>query len=117
MNIPLATTRTTTRTVACFVTTTALGLALATQVFAAFPVRMAAADCPAPGDRQSADSHLQNIVAGYTRATLDRGGWHNTHVATTGYAAGEPLLAADVGTGVTTQGAGHQPQPARIAAH
>jgi hypothetical protein len=65
---------------------------------------------------QSADSHLQAIVAGYTRATLDRGGWHNAFAPADHYAAGEPLLAADVGSGVTSPGADDLPQHPRIAA-
>jgi len=59
--------------------------------------------------RESADSRLQAIVAGYDRATLDRGTWRNTVLPGDHYAAAEPLLATVVGSGVTTQGSGTAP--------
>lgn len=64
---------------------------------------MPAATGAAPA--QSADQQLQHRLAGYTRDLLDRGGWRNAWVADSHYAAGEPLLAAAVGAGVTSGGA------------
>jgi len=54
---------------------------------------------------ESADHRLQIIVASLTRAHLDRGGWRNALMAGDHYAAGEPLLAANIGGGVTSPGA------------
>ena len=59
-----------------------------------------------PAARQaSADEQLHAIVAGLTRAQLDRGGWVNPHVAADHDAAGARLLAAAIGSGVTSGGA------------
>lgn len=66
--------------------------------------------------RESADTRLQTIVAGYDRAALDRGGWRNPWVAGHHYAAGEPLLAAAVGAGVTSGGAAAVDLPRQLAA-
>jgi hypothetical protein len=52
----------------------------------------------------SADQLLQQRLASYTRELLDRGGWRNAWAAGDHYAAGEPLRAAAVGTGVTSGG-------------
>jgi hypothetical protein len=52
----------------------------------------------------SADEKLQAIVASYDRARLDRGGWRNAWADGDHYAAGEPLLAVQVGAGVTSGG-------------
>jgi hypothetical protein len=65
----------------------------------------------------SADQQLQQRVAGYTRESLDRGGWRNAWVAGSHYAAGEPLLAVAVGTGVTSGGAAVTDKPRHLAAH
>jgi hypothetical protein len=54
---------------------------------------------------RSADERLQQMVAGYSREPLDRGGWRNPWVGGDRYAAGEPLLTAAVGAGVTSGGA------------
>jgi hypothetical protein len=53
----------------------------------------------------SADRHLMNIVATYTREALDRGGWvnslmHNKY-SDADYASGNPLLAVQIGEGLT----------------
>jgi hypothetical protein len=115
MNTALATTRNAAFFAAA--AAAALSLALAAPAYAVEPGHLPGAATNPATTGPSADSHLQAIVAGYTRATLDRGGWHNSFAAaTTGYAAGEPLLAAEVGNGVTTPGADHQPQHPRIAA-
>lgn len=61
---------------------------------------------------ESADRRLQAIVAMYTRDRLDRGGWVNPWVGDGNDAAGEPLLAVAVGSGVTTRGEpARQPAP------
>lgn len=60
---------------------------------------------------ESADRRLQAIVAIYTREALDRGGWANAWAGGATYAAGEPLLAVAVGSGVTSRG-----EPARLPA-
>lgn len=65
---------------------------------------------------ESADQHLQAIVAGYTRAALDRGGWHNAIAPADHYAAREPLPATAVGSGVTTPGRDAEPPQQRLAA-
>lgn len=52
----------------------------------------------------SGDARLQAQVAAYTRQAMDRGGWANPWVRDTRYAAGEPLLAVAVGSGVTSRG-------------
>jgi hypothetical protein len=52
----------------------------------------------------SGDEKLQAIVATYDRARLDRGGWRNAWADGDHYAAGEPLLAVQVGAGVTSGG-------------
>ncbi len=49
----------------------------------------------------SADQRLTEIVATYTRETLDRGGWINTFLHNADYASGNPLLAVNIGEGVT----------------
>lgn len=51
---------------------------------------------------QSADRVMATVLAGYTRALLDRGGWLNPYVATRNYDAGHPLLAMAVGDGATS---------------
>lgn len=51
----------------------------------------------------SGEQTLMNIVAGYGRSLLDRGGWNNPWVAESSYASGEPLLAVRIGDGVTTR--------------
>jgi hypothetical protein len=56
-------------------------------------------------NQPSGDTVLQAVLAGYDRVALDRGGWSNPWVQDGHYAAGEPLLAAKVGEGVTTAGA------------
>ena len=50
----------------------------------------------------SADQHLAAVLSVYTREVLDRGGWVNPYVASPGYDAGHPLLAARPGDGVTS---------------
>ena len=69
----------------------------------------------APGVRvsvpESADRRPQTIVTGYTRAALDRGGWANPWVSGDAYAAGAPLLAVTVGSGLTSLG---EPQRAAV---
>jgi len=57
----------------------------------------------------SGEQTLMNIVAGYGRALLDRGGWNNPWVAESTYASGEPLLAVRIGDGVTTRTAAATP--------
>jgi hypothetical protein len=64
----------------------------------------------------SADLRLQRQVASYTREMLDRGGWRNAWAAGDHYAAGEPLLAAAVGAGVTSTGAAEPMVPRHLAA-
>lgn len=77
----------------------ARALAIGTvSVLVLFPVR--AAESPLSGDLQMAE-----VVASYTRPMLDRGGWDNTLMRDSGYAAANPLLAAQVGSGATS-GAG-----------
>lgn len=49
----------------------------------------------------SADDRLNDIVASYTRDTLDRGGWDNIYAPDSHYAAPNGLLAVDVGDGMT----------------
>lgn len=51
--------------------------------------------------RNSADERLTQIVSAYTRALLDRGGWENTILANSRYASGNPLLAVEMGSGMT----------------
>jgi hypothetical protein len=65
--------------------------------------------------RESADDRLQAIVAGYDRATLDRGAWCNAVLAGNHYAAAEPLLSTALGSGVTTPGADATLRTALIA--
>ena len=55
----------------------------------------------AVAERPSADARLAEIVAGYTREALDRGGWVNLVFTETHYAAGNPLLSLPVGQGVS----------------
>ena len=50
----------------------------------------------------SADEILTATLRIYTRQVLDRGGWVNAFVSSPGYDAGHPLLAVNVGEGVTT---------------
>lgn len=50
---------------------------------------------------QSADTVMARVLAGYTRALLDHGGWINPYVTTPGYDAGNPLLAMAPGDGAT----------------
>lgn len=53
----------------------------------------------------SADRHLMKIVATYTREVLDRGGWVNNFMPNKysdfDYASGNPLLAVQIGEGLT----------------
>ncbi len=77
-------------------------LAPRTWVNPLMPAATGAADA---ASALSADLQLQRALASYTRAALDRGGWRNAWVAGDHYAAGEPLLAAAVGAGVTSTGA------------
>jgi len=51
---------------------------------------------------QSADTVMAAVLAGYTRALLDRGGWLNPYVNTRNYDAGHPLLAMAISDGATT---------------
>lgn len=78
-------------------------LAPQTWVNALMPAATGAAADTVPA--LSAEQLLQRALAGYTRAALDRGGWRNAWVMGDRYAAGEPLLAAAVGSGVTSVGA------------
>jgi hypothetical protein len=50
-----------------------------------------------------ADTQFMRQVAFYTRDMLDRGGWVNAFIADDHYAAGNVLLAARVGEGVTSR--------------
>lgn len=54
-------------------------------------------------DEQSADTVMSSVLAGYTRALLDRGGWTNAYVNTGSYDAGHPLLAVALGDGAGTR--------------
>lgn len=63
----------------------------------------------------SGDRRLQAIVAGYSRAMLDRGGWSNPWVVEDHYAGGEPLRAVPVGHGLTTRLAVVRRSEVRIA--
>ena len=65
----------------------------------------------------SADQRLMDILAGYKRDMLDRGGWVNQTLANAHYASGNPLLAARVGDGVTLRVAASvlTPRPALLA--
>lgn len=55
--------------------------------------------------RISADRQLMEIVATYTREALDRGGWVNNFMPNkypdADYASGNPLLAVQIGEGLT----------------
>ncbi len=55
---------------------------------------------------KSADQRLTEIVAGYTRETLDRGGWENTLMHNADYASGNSLMAVNIGEGVTQRTVG-----------
>lgn len=57
----------------------------------------------------SGDLLLQEVVAGYGRSLLDRGGWLNPYVNEAHYSAGEPLLAVGIGEGLTTRIAARPP--------
>ena len=50
----------------------------------------------------AADEKFMREIAYYTRAMLDRGGWVNAFISDDHYAAGNTLLAAAVGEGVTS---------------
>ena len=54
----------------------------------------------------SGDALLAQVVAQYTRETLDRGGWVNAHLSNSDYAVGNPLLFARIGEGVTVTAGG-----------
>lgn len=56
----------------------------------------------------SADQRLAEIVASYTRESLDRGGWVNSLLDNSQYASGNPLLAVHIGEGVTEFSAYHR---------
>ena len=60
----------------------------------------------APVQMASFDQQVQQMLAGYTREMLDRGGWRNAFVTEDHYAAGEPLLAAAPGEGISTRSNG-----------
>ncbi len=51
----------------------------------------------------SGDTHLNQLVATYTRESLDRGGWVNSLLNNADYASGNPILAVREGEGVTEQ--------------
>ncbi len=51
--------------------------------------------------KESADARMAGIVAQYDRRMLDRGGWENPYLAKV--SAGNPLLAAAIGAGVTQE--------------
>lgn len=63
-------------------------------------------------DALSADQMITRIVASHTRAMLDRGGWENPYLSNSQYASGNPLLAAQVGSGVTLAGSSARSLPA-----
>lgn len=65
--------------------------------------------------RESADTRLHAIVAGYDRAGLDRGVWRNAVQHAEHHAAPDPLLNTAVGSGVTTHGADGVPRPPLVA--
>ncbi|HEY6898364.1 MAG TPA: hypothetical protein VI279_13975 [Rhodocyclaceae bacterium] len=52
---------------------------------------------------ESAEKVLAGILIAYTRELLDRSGWVNPWVSAPGYAAGNLLLAARIGEGITTR--------------
>lgn len=60
---------------------------------------MAAADAPA--ESNSADAQFMRAIAYYTREMLDRAGWDNPYAPAPGYASGNYLLTAQIGSGVT----------------
>jgi hypothetical protein len=62
------------------------------------------------GPNESADQHLMRIVAQYRRPMLDRGGWANPYLPSTGL--GNPMLAVAVGSGLTSPAA-EPAQPSR----
>lgn len=49
----------------------------------------------------SGDEMLTRIVAQFTRETLDRGGWVNAYLSNSDYSAGNLLLFAEIGEGIT----------------
>ncbi len=53
----------------------------------------------ATDESQSADRRMAQLVAQYDRRTLDRGGWENPYLPAG--SAGNALLAASIGEGVT----------------
>lgn len=55
-----------------------------------------------PASPPSGDVQMGQVVAGYTRSTLDRGGWDNTVMHNSEYTAANPLLAVRVGSGATS---------------
>lgn len=63
----------------------------------------------------SGDLQISGIVAGYTRSILDRGGWENTLMTNSEYAAANPLLAVDVGSGATSRVAERTEIPPQLA--
>jgi hypothetical protein len=62
----------------------------------------ASGDYVAVAEGTSADDKFMRQIAFYTRDMLDRGGWANAFITDDHYAAGNTLLAAAVGEGVTT---------------
>lgn len=57
-----------------------------------------------PAEAASADAQFMRAIAYYTRKMLDRAGWDNPYAPAPGYAAGNYLLAARIGSGVTLTG-------------
>ena len=62
--------------------------------------------------RVSADQQLMQIVASYTRERLDRYGWMNTYLTNSNYSSGNPLLAVQIGDGITLASTPGQPAAA-----
>jgi hypothetical protein len=70
-----------------------------TIVAAFLAVAPLSAAVAASDDVESGDAMVARIVAQYDRAALDRGGWDNPYLSSV--AAGNPVVAASVGSGVT----------------
>jgi hypothetical protein len=50
----------------------------------------------------SGDQQMDQIVASYSRSSLDRGGWENILMTNSTYTATNPLMAVGVGSGATS---------------
>lgn len=63
----------------------------------------------------SGDVQMSEMIASYTRSSLDKGGWKNTLMSNSNYTAMNPLLAVDIGSGATSRLVENHKMPRQLA--